>query len=280
MPGCRVAGLPGTHGTNGSEAEERENDWPGLAWPSLDWTRGSCTARRVEALLSPSRALRLATRDLRDMQRPTTPMRTIKRFDAHHPSTHARPAPSARRRASTPRTHRRPAIVLRRATRSEREIKDAECLLESDVASEGARATPPFFESSRSPSYSSVSPSYTGLQSTTLASQLRLCCHFSWISSAAQDESNIMELHDTVLSNCPQSEKTLSVLAKMRVRGVMKESYRDHLHLLITTAGMSAVLGLVHTIITSGKKLATLIGTRIWNISASIVPQYPEISSK
>ena len=73
-------------------------------------------------------------------------------------------------------------------------------------------------------------------------------------------------------------EELLSVPAKMRDRGVMKESYCDHLHVhVITTAGMPAVLGLVHTIFTVGKKIATLLGTRIWNIS--IVPKYPKLSS-
>ena len=67
----------------------------------------------------------------------------------------------------------------------------------------------------------------------------------------------------------------LITTAGMPDRGVIKEScghdghggrFRLHLH-LITTAGMPAALGLVHTIVTCWK-VATFIGIRIRNVLA------------
>ena len=68
------------------------------------------------------------------------------------------------------------------------------------------------------------------------------------------ESPSVRTLRKTHLINRPRSEaeKTLSVPARMRDWGLIKESYGGHVHLhLIMTAGMSAVLGLVHTIFTT-----------------------------
>ena len=145
--------------------------------------------------------------------------------------------------------------------------------------------TPRFFESSLSLLHSSLSllhgSSINNLLHQSSSSQLQFSCHSC--CSPARNEPSIMAEYDTVpqeadanqdaledleslespsvrtlrkmhLINRPRSEaeKTLSVPARMRDRGLIKESFGDHIHLhLVMTAGMSAVLGLVHTIITT-----------------------------
>ena len=92
------------------------------------------------------------------------------------------------------------------------------------------------------------------------------------------ESPSVRTVRKTHPGNRPQTEKTLSVPARISDRGLIKEYRHLHLHFCLI-ARMAAVLGLVHTIITSGKS-ANFFGTRIWNIGPKSVPAYPEFSSK
>ena len=95
------------------------------------------------------------------------------------------------------------------------------------------------------------------------------------------ESPSVRTIRKTHLRSRLQTEMTLSVPGKMRAQGSIKESYSDHLHIdLIMIAGMSNVLGLVHTIFTRLKVCSFFIGTRIWNISTMSIPKYPDFNPR
>ena len=183
-----------------------------------------------------------------------------------------------------------------------------------------APSTPlgPFFKSSlsQSPSLpdSSLSSLYllygssiTNLLPQSSSSQIQLSCPSCCISSPARTRPaswsstarptqfprqttmkthpkslvspSVRTVRKTHLRNRPQTGKRLSIPGEMRDRGLMKEYRHLRLHVSLI-ARMSAVLGLVHTILTRAIGSPTFLGTRMRKIAATSIPKYPEFSPR